>query len=78
MFVLDLNEVNGFDCRPDLFKCSDDLCIPRIWLCDLEKDCENGEDEDQHNCKHLYNDFKDNLKQSTNNIQFFYNKKKIK
>lgn len=38
-------------CRPDQYKCpSDDKCISRDYLCDLEVDCDDGTDEVLVNC----------------------------
>ena len=37
------------DCKPkDWFRCNDGVCIAKVWKCDGEKDCLDGEDEE--NC----------------------------
>lgn len=33
------------DCGSGYFKCSDNKCIPGSWMCDGDKDCSLGEDE---------------------------------
>ena len=33
-------------CSPWLFRCSNGVCITRQWLCDGDRDCIHGEDED--------------------------------
>lgn len=30
-----------------MFRCSEGKCIPSLWVCNYQKDCENGEDEIQ-------------------------------
>lgn len=30
-----------------MFQCSDGKCIPSLWVCNYQKDCEKGEDEFQ-------------------------------
>lgn len=34
-------------CSSGMFQCSDGKCIPQIWVCNYQKDCEKGEDEFQ-------------------------------
>jgi low density lipoprotein-related protein 2 len=34
-------------CPTGMFKCPEGKCIPQIWVCNYQKDCENGEDEFQ-------------------------------
>ncbi|KAL1432249.1 hypothetical protein MTO96_013574 [Rhipicephalus appendiculatus] len=34
-------------CSTDNFRCSNGRCIPLRWVCDYQKDCEEGEDEHQ-------------------------------
>ncbi|KAK8402469.1 hypothetical protein O3P69_000706 [Scylla paramamosain] len=34
-------------CTPAEFRCNNGRCIPRKWVCDYQKDCQNGEDEQQ-------------------------------
>ncbi|XP_039555259.1 low-density lipoprotein receptor-like, partial [Passer montanus] len=29
------------------FRCRDSSCVPRLWLCDGERDCRDGEDEEE-------------------------------
>lgn len=40
---------NNRTCRATEFRCNSGRCIPRRWMCDYQKDCEEGEDE-QHDC----------------------------
>lgn len=28
-----------------MFRCPEGKCIPSLWVCNYQKDCENGEDE---------------------------------
>ncbi|XP_046384175.1 sortilin-related receptor-like isoform X2 [Ischnura elegans] len=39
------------ECHKDQFRCFSGECIPREWVCDNTRNCDNGEDED--NCKEL-------------------------
>lgn len=32
-------------CSSNEFKCDDGRCLPLRWRCDLEQDCDSGEDE---------------------------------
>ncbi|OWF35041.1 G-protein coupled receptor GRL101 [Mizuhopecten yessoensis] len=41
-----LDYCSDFECPPDFAKCSNSYCIPVRFLCDDEKHCSNGEDED--------------------------------
>lgn len=34
-------------CLSGMFRCPEGKCIPQIWVCNYQKDCENGEDEFQ-------------------------------
>ena len=34
-------------CPTGMFKCPEGKCIPQIWVCNYQKDCEKGEDEFQ-------------------------------
>lgn len=38
-------------CRRKQFRCAHDECIPLAYLCDGEKDCKNGKDEDPIKCQ---------------------------
>ncbi|XP_013773508.1 low-density lipoprotein receptor-related protein 2-like isoform X2 [Limulus polyphemus] len=40
-------EVEELTCSPDSFRCSNGHCIPRRWVCDYQKDCEDEDDEHQ-------------------------------
>nr|XP_027234131.1 very low-density lipoprotein receptor-like [Penaeus vannamei] len=43
------DQKNNRTCRATEFRCNSGRCIPRRWMCDYQKDCEEGEDE-QHDC----------------------------
>lgn len=32
-------------CSSNEFKCGDGICIPIQWKCDMEQDCDSGDDE---------------------------------
>lgn len=34
-------------CSPGEFRCNDGKCIKSLWVCNYQKDCEGGEDEQQ-------------------------------
>ena len=40
----------GFACDEHQFQCADGFCIKKNWLCDGEKDCDDGSDEDSNTC----------------------------
>ncbi|XP_022241765.1 low-density lipoprotein receptor-related protein 2-like [Limulus polyphemus] len=40
-------EIEEITCSPDNFRCNNGRCIPRRWVCDYQKDCEEEEDEHQ-------------------------------
>lgn len=41
-------------CDDSHFQClSDGECIPDVWVCDDEEDCEDGSDERQHCRKYI-------------------------
>ena len=37
-------------CRDDQFRCDSNRCITRYWVCDGDKDCSDGTDEDPKEC----------------------------
>lgn len=42
-------------CDNSHFQClSDGECIPDVWVCDDEEDCEDGSDERQHCRKYIF------------------------
>jgi hypothetical protein len=38
---------DGSFCAPGMFRCPEGKCIPSLWVCNYQKDCEKGEDEFQ-------------------------------
>lgn len=40
----------GYLCESLAFHCSEILCIPSNWVCNGDKDCPDGRDEDQSIC----------------------------
>ncbi|XP_049818680.1 low-density lipoprotein receptor-related protein 2 [Aethina tumida] len=40
-------DVSGVVCPQGMFRCPEGKCIPSLWVCNYQKDCENGEDEFQ-------------------------------
>ncbi|XP_013386791.1 G-protein coupled receptor GRL101-like [Lingula anatina] len=44
-----LQQCQTYEC-PSMFKCSNTYCIPLRQVCDGEKDCPRGEDEDEARC----------------------------
>ncbi|XP_077986932.1 low-density lipoprotein receptor-related protein 4-like [Glandiceps talaboti] len=38
---------SGYKCLTDMFQCQPGLCIPNQWVCDGERDCDDGLDEEQ-------------------------------
>ena len=38
---------DGAGCPMGMFRCLDGKCIPSLWVCNYQKDCENAEDEFQ-------------------------------
>ncbi|XP_023703710.1 low-density lipoprotein receptor-related protein 2 [Cryptotermes secundus] len=41
------NSGDGSFCAPGMFRCPEGKCIPSLWVCNYQKDCEKGEDEFQ-------------------------------
>ncbi|EDW26956.1 GL16504, partial [Drosophila persimilis] len=39
--------VSNADCPTDLFRCNNGKCISHHWVCNYQKDCDDGEDEMQ-------------------------------
>lgn len=37
-------------CGPDDFQCDGNRCIPKLWICDDENDCDDKTDEDKSKC----------------------------
>lgn len=55
-FILFLGgDPTGVVCPPSMFKCPEGKCIPMLWVCNYQKDCEKGEDEFQSCRKYIYN-----------------------
>lgn len=40
-------------CPVGMFKCPEGKCIPALWVCNYQKDCDKGEDEFQ-SCRKYY------------------------
>ncbi|CAB3239817.1 unnamed protein product [Arctia plantaginis] len=38
-------------CSLKQFQCTNGKCIPKMWVCDLERDCEDNSDEEIEECK---------------------------
>ncbi|XP_043484789.1 low-density lipoprotein receptor-related protein 2 [Leptopilina heterotoma] len=38
---------DGVGCPMGMFRCTDGKCIPSLWVCNYQKDCDNAEDEFQ-------------------------------
>jgi hypothetical protein len=49
--------VGGGDtsCTPGMFRCQEGKCIPSLWVCNYQKDCEKGEDEFQSCREYFFN-----------------------
>jgi low density lipoprotein-related protein 2 len=45
--TLGSGDPSGVICPLGMFRCPEGKCIPAIWVCNYEKDCEKGEDEFQ-------------------------------
>ena len=43
-------------CPSGMFRCSEGKCIPSLWVCNYQKDCEKGEDEFQ-SCRKYFTFF---------------------
>ncbi|CAH0695094.1 unnamed protein product [Spodoptera exigua] len=41
-------------CSLKQFQCTNGKCIPSMWVCDLEKDCEDNSDEEIEECKKVW------------------------
>lgn len=55
LHILAFVESSGELCSEGLFQCTEEIapnqkCISKAWVCDGEKDCPDGSDEDQ-NCR---------------------------
>lgn len=46
-FFLFSGDPAGAVCPSGTFKCPEGKCIPSLWVCNYQKDCEKGEDEFQ-------------------------------
>lgn len=38
-------------CSENQFRCDGSVCFPKYWVCDGDKDCNDGSDEDEKYCK---------------------------
>nr|2KRI_B Chain B, Low-density lipoprotein receptor [Homo sapiens] len=38
-------------CGPASFQCNSSTCIPQLWACDNDPDCEDGSDEWPQRCR---------------------------
>lgn len=43
----------GAECKDEEFECMDGKCIPKAYLCNEQKDCKDGEDEEHQWCGEL-------------------------
>lgn len=41
------NGSTDIPCPTGMFRCPEGKCIPSLWVCNYQKDCEKGEDEFQ-------------------------------
>lgn len=57
-FFFSLFAVNPTDvpCPTGMFRCSEGLCIPSLFVCNYQKDCASGEDEFQ-SCRKYFSSF---------------------
>lgn len=49
-FVFGFFSSVNHSCPDDQFKCQNNRCIPKRWLCDGANDCGNNEDESNKTC----------------------------
>lgn len=54
IFFFVLGDPTGVVCPPGMFKCPEGKCIPSLWVCNYQKDCEKGEDEFQQCSKYYF------------------------
>jgi low density lipoprotein-related protein 2 len=50
LFLLSLDSYRNSSmvpCLSGMFQCAEGKCIPSLWVCNYQKDCEKGEDEFQ-------------------------------
>ena len=47
MFQDSYGNSTSVPCPSGMFRCSEGKCIPSLWVCNYQKDCEKGEDEFQ-------------------------------
>lgn len=45
--------ISAHKCEAGQFKCNNSVCIPGLWMCDTDTDCDDGSDEDNHMCGKL-------------------------
>lgn len=43
--------LENVSCTEEQVKCDGHLCITKFWVCDGDKDCEDGSDEDPEKCR---------------------------
>lgn len=45
-----ITNINAIACTADEFTCKSENCIPQLAVCDLAKDCPDGDDEENCEC----------------------------
>lgn len=46
----DERKCSPLTCNPNEFQCNNSMCIPDLWVCDNQPDCEDQSDEAMEKC----------------------------